>query len=299
MLFAAIDIGTNSVRMLIANRKKNKITTVKDFLEAPRLGEGLTKSKFLNFQAINRTIIVLKKFVEISKNYNINGIRAVSTAVLREAKNADEFIEKVKNATGLNVIVVSGSKEAELVFKGVHLTSNEKQQLTHVLIDIGGGSTEVIIQEPNEEIAYSSFNIGSVKITEMFLSHFPYKMDDILAASEHISHIFRYLIFETKPLLIGLGGTVTTFSAINQQLENYDSSQIDNSRITKKKIGEIINELSIASLKERNNIIGLPRDRADIILGGGLILNELVNRTKVKSILVSEKGILYGVISEM
>lgn len=299
MLFAAIDIGTNSIRMLIANRKKNKITPVKDFLETPRLGEGLIENKHLNFQAVNRSLIVLKKFTELAGKYNIQGMKAVSTAVLREARNADDFIEKVKNSIGLDIEVVSGSREAELVFKGVHISSHEKQSVPHMLVDIGGGSTEVIIRETDEPIAYSSYNIGAVKITERFLKSDPYKPEEIIAAQQHIAQIFRYIEFDVKPLLIGLGGTITTFSAINQQLEVYDSSQIDNSRITRKKVVEIVDELSAANLKERKRIIGLPADRADIILGGGLILNEIIQRTRVKSILVSEKGIMFGIISEM
>lgn len=282
-MFGAIDIGTNSVRLLIGQREAGRVKPVCRQLSTTRLGQGLQKTGLLQEEAVRRTVQTLACYARILEEYGVKKYRAVATSAVRDAANR-ELLLKAAREQGLEVEIISGEEEAWLSYTGA--VSVHRELKNPVVLDIGGGSTEMIFQLQGQ-IRSSSTDVGAVRCTEASWSE------------EDIRQALAEALTQLPPSpfsLVGVGGTITTLAAIDQELEPYDSQRVQGYVLTKKAVEAIEKRLSALSLEERRQVPGLQPERADIILAGIKILRVILDQLAVAELVVSESDILDGII---
>ena len=308
-LRASIDIGTNSCRLFIAEVKKieNEIIFKKEIhkdLEIVKLGEDVNKNKFLKEEAIERTLKCLKKYRELIDEYSIEekNIICFATSATRDSSNRDYFIKKVYDEAKIKINCISGDEEAYINFKGV-ISSFDKNFKENILVfDIGGGSTEFTLGNMNGIEKKISLNIGSVRITEKFFledGRYNYSEENRNKAKEWIKENLEKLEeFKNESfILVGVAGTTTTQVSVREKMEVYDSEKIHLSDLTTKEISDNL-DLFIKNIKNDKNVKGLDTKRRDVIIGGTIILKEILKYFKKDSLVVSENDNLMGAILE-
>ena len=307
-LRASIDIGTNSCRLLIAEVQRNNENIIfkkeiyKD-LEIVKLGEDVNMNKFLKEEAIERTLRCLKKYKEIIDKYSIEekSIICFATSATRDANNRDYFIKRVYDETKIKINCISGDEEAYINFKGV-VSSFDKNFKENILVfDIGGGSTEFTLGNINGIKKEISLNIGSVRITEKFFLDngiYNYCEENRIKAKEWVKENLKELKdFKNENFtLIGVAGTTTTQVSVREKMEVYDSEKIHLSSLTSKEINDNL-DLFIKNINKQE-IKGLDPKRKDVIIGGTIILKEILEYFEKDFIIVSENDNLMGAILE-
>jgi len=296
---SVIDLGTNTCRLFIAEVNNNEIIhKYIKMVEIIKLGEGVDKNKFLLESAINRAIETFKKYSDISKSYASTEIIARATSATRDASNRDEFIKNIKEETGIDLLCISGNEEGELTFKGAS-TVVEGDIL---LVDIGGGSTELVYGNQNQGITYlKSFDIGAVRLTEKFYldenanENFEINKDKALEWKNSIfDEIDRFK--DREFTLIGVAGTATTQVTVKEEMEVYNSEIVHKYLLKKEDLIENINKFKKFKVEERKQIKGLEEKRADVIVAGSEILLFLMNKLDKNEIIISENDILDGIM---
>ncbi len=318
---AVIDIGTNTIRLLIGCVKEEKVIKLATNRAVTRLGKDILSTGRLNQQNTIKSIECILDFKEICKKYGTKEIRAVGTSALREAKNSGEFLAQVKEIAGININIISGAKEAELTLKGVlgsgvrSQGSKEKRFKTFFIIDIGGGSTEWIIYkkakgegqrvtiQKNSELKMGSIPIGAVKLFETFIKHDPPAPDELGRMKSYIkkecskSLSLKNVSTDYSPLnFIATGGTAATLAAIDIGIDEYDGDRVHLHKITLPTLKSIYEKLIMLSAYERTKLKGLEAERADIIIPGTLILLTLMEELWAKTFIVSDYGLLEGAL---
>ncbi len=282
-----IDIGSNSVRLLVAEVNKSKVTPIYQALDTTRLGQGIGSGRILN-QAVNRTINALGDMQKICREKSAE-VTAVATSAVRDAKNREWFLQEVLSNTGLEVRVLSGEEEAYYGYIGVSAGfSNEISNA--LIIDIGGGSTEFTWVHRGKLIS-RSVKVGAVRMTESNC--------DNLFIAKALKCVFEEVMENRPSRIIGIGGTVTTLAAMDMQLTTYDSNRVHGYIIETEKIQDLFEELVRAGSEGRKRMKGLQPARADIIVAGVRILMEIVKGLKFDFIQVSEADLLYGLALEV
>ncbi|MCR8746044.1 Ppx/GppA family phosphatase [Romboutsia lituseburensis] len=296
MKIGTIDIGTNSMRLLIGEYKNGKIENRKKFVNTTRIGQGVDKEGYISQEAINRNIDALKEFAKLCNDENCEYVYSMGTSALRDSKNGDEFVQLAKNETGISIDIISGEEESNLGFKGVLEGLEGNNDI--LVIDIGGGSTEFIIGD-REGIKFAkSENVGALRMTEKFLKIDP--VDDLefndmyMFIENEIDKTLEYIKEKGIKNLVGIGGTITSLSAMNQDLEIYSMEKIHNSKICKKEIEKILQNLKKMTLSDKKTLKGLQPKRADIITAGVAILNIIMEKLELNEIIVSEYDNLEG-----
>lgn len=296
MKIGIVDIGTNSVRLLIPN--KEELISSKKYMEITRIGEGVNESKMLSELAMNRTIDGIKKLIEVCKNNNVDKIYAMATSAVRDAANKDVFLSRVHKETGVHIEVLSGEDEARMGYIGVITGLNDMMENSCLIIDIGGGSTELIEVDEGELVKMKSFDIGAVRLTEKFKLSDPPKQIEIDAMKDYIDVVIGKYLKNVRAVAIGIGGTITTISSIKNQLEKYEREKIHGSIIRKENIDGLFNRLINMTNDERRNVVGLDALRADIINAGILILQRILIMIESESVIVSDYDNLEGYYHE-
>ncbi|MGF1670323.1 MAG: Ppx/GppA family phosphatase [Balneolaceae bacterium] len=302
---AAIDIGTNTVLLLIADvSDQNNLKIVADIQRAPRLGEGVDKSKSLSDESCNRVINVLKEYQQIIMNHHADWKKTVVTATsaVRDAFNKNRFINKVKKETGLDIRVLTGNEEAEFSFKGaVHLIKNRDLNQKVCMIDIGGGSTEIVTGKTTGEFKDSvSLDMGSVRYTERFLQIRPVCYKQIEIAVSEIKKCLSEIHFSLEGYgIISIAGTATSLAGIKAGLTKYDAKAINGMILKRIEIKQFIDEFSISKPdKMEKKYAPFLNGRSDIILAGCLILYSFLELAKAEQFTVSTGGLRHGIILE-
>ncbi len=295
---AAIDFGSNSNRLLIAEYDNREINVIYQDLITTRLAKSIDEKKVLDLDSINKTIQAVKDFNDIMRKYKVGKYRTAGTSALRDANNSDDFIKLLKDKTGINLDIVSGNKEAELTYSGATF---ENDDLGNIIIDIGGGSTEFIKVEEGipKEV---SLDMGAVRYTERFIDDPALKIsksDQKIIIAEATNYLRKKLNFNYQDDFIGVGGTITTLAAIDKRLDNFEPKKIEGYILKRDRVKNIINYLSNMTISERKKVKGLQRERADIIISGSLILEAILGVFSVDHIKVSNKDLLYGLIIEI
>jgi exopolyphosphatase/guanosine-5'-triphosphate,3'-diphosphate pyrophosphatase len=293
---AVIDIGTNSIRLLVAEMQNGKIMSGEKHVRMVRLGEMVNQAGVIGEAAFGRCMNVLTEFVEIAAIENEGRIKALATSAVRDAKNRNEIVGRIESELPIDVEILSGDEEAEMGYFGV-LSSFEAQGV-FMMVDIGGGSTEFVIGN-RERIYYKkSIDMGAVRMTEQFIKSDPVDSEDSISLKMHIRDIIKSNLSDInifdKGTLIGIGGTITTLGAIKLNMEKYDREKIHLTSIGKGEIRDIVGELGRIPLESRKSIIGLDSERADIIYAGSVILQEVLNYFACDDIVISDCDNLEG-----
>lgn len=297
MLIAGIDIGTNSMRMLTADYSTNKENKsifknrVKK-TETTRIGKNINTTKIIDEETFKLNLQTFQSFVNEAKDGKAERIYAIGTSALRDAINGPEFVSQAEKNTGVTINIISGAFEAELAFYGVSEGIEETGRL--LIIDIGGGSSEFVVGSKLEGILFKkSLNIGAVRLTDRFGEDFLSMEDYIMSKLELIKDLIeRYNIKK----VVGIGGTITTLSSINQAMKIYDSEKIHNSLLSRNDIQYILDSLKALTLEERKKVVGLQPSRADIIVAGASILLSGMDLLGIHKVIVSEFDNLEGMI---
>lgn len=296
MKVAGIDIGTNSMRLLLADYHKenehSKFWNREKEVKITRMGKGVDENRMIEPSTFSRNIDSFTEFVQKAKTGQAERIFAIGTSALRDAKNGEDFVLQAEKSTGVKINIISGNLEAELGFYGVSQGVKESGRI--LIIDIGGGSTEFVVGSQIEGIVFKkSLDIGAVRLTDKF-------GEDMIRMSDYIDEEIRIIEdlierFAVK-LIVGIGGTISTVSAINMCMACYDSERVHNSSISKQEVGSILKLLQSLSLEERRKVVGLQPERADIIVAGVNILLGIMKEMRISKITVSEYDNLEGLI---
>lgn len=298
MKIGAIDIGTNSMRLLVCDFINDELLNRKKFVNTTRIGKGVDEHGFISQEAIRRNIDALKEFYTISKSEGCDHIYCIGTSALRDSKNGDDFVRIAKEEIGIDIEIISGKEESNLGFLGVLKGANENDDI--LVIDIGGGSTEFILGNMDGIKFSKSENVGALRMTEKFLTTDIVDNYEFDMMSEFIENEIRETLESLKEKhvnkLVGIGGTITSLSAINQELEVYSMEKIHNSIVTIDDIENILQNLKKMTLNDKKSLKGLQSKRADIITAGVKILHIIMKKLELREIIVSEYDNLEGLI---
>lgn len=300
MKLAAIDIGTNSMRLLIADFEDGVLKSRKKFVNSTRIGEGVDKNGIINEEAIERNINAINEFKKICNEEMCEDVFCMGTSALRDSKNSEDFIKRSKDLTGIDIDILSGIEEANLGLAGV--VEGLENDMEVLVVDIGGGSTEFIIGDLSGIKYNISLNIGALRMTEKFLEKDPVDEGEYssfsLFVEEEVEKVLNDISDMKVDRLVGIGGTITSLSAMNQKLEVYSMDKIHNSKLCIKDIDNILQNLKIMTLDDKKALAGLQKKRADIITAGVGILDIIMKKLEIDEITVSEFDNLEGLLCQ-
>ena len=298
MRLSVIDIGTNTVLMLIADvDARGGLEPVYHGHEIARLGMGVDEHRRILPEALDRALKTIRSFVNLSKQYQSDRIVACGTSALRDAANRDEVLDRMRSATGIDVEILSGNQEAELTYLGaIGEFAGERNDQKFAVLDIGGGSTEITAGTGRQIQSKQSHNIGCVRLTERFLRTSPPSSPDIDQAIGSIrQHVGSLNPLDSATRLIGVAGTLTTLGAMDLRLPTYDPLRVSGHRLTRETIESVLGQLRIKTSEQIKEIPQILPGRADILLAGILILLEVMRQLEAFEITVSDRGLRYGV----
>jgi exopolyphosphatase/guanosine-5'-triphosphate,3'-diphosphate pyrophosphatase len=298
---AALDCGTNSLRLLIADVTAATLTDVVRRMEIVRLGEGVDRTGRLSEAALARTFAVLDEYATTIGSLDVERVRMVATSASRDASNRDEFVAGVVARLGVAPEVITGDEEAALSFEGAtrELRGSPVVASPYLVVDIGGGSTEFVLGDDAGLRAARSVDIGCVRLTERHLRSDPPTPAQIAAAVADIEAAIdtaaSVVSVNQARTLVGLAGSVTTVVALALGLTEYDPVRIHHARISAAQVTEVTQALLAASRDERAALPVMHPGRVDVIGGGALILDTVLRRCGFDSVVASEHDILDGI----
>ncbi len=291
-----IDIGTNTTRVFIAETLNGKICSkyYKE-TEITRLGEGVDKNRRLKPEAIERTAAAIKRYAEKAAEYGVVSLKAFATSASRDAENSSDFLEKVKNETGITITIISGEEEGSAAFRGV---ATDSYSSDIAVIDIGGGSTEFIYGNNSEIKFIKSLDIGAVRVKEKFFADENYSKENFKQCEKWIFSILE-AVSELKSKdfeLVGVAGTVTTQVSVIKNMLKYNPAEIHKYTLSKSEIASNLTLFESKTLEERKKIVGLEPKRAEVIVSGTFLLQTIMKFFGKESVTVSEADILEGLM---
>jgi exopolyphosphatase/guanosine-5'-triphosphate,3'-diphosphate pyrophosphatase len=295
---ATIDIGTNTTLLLVAQASAGEVRVLDERAEITRLGRGIGADGGLGRPGIERTLAVLTDYVAIARTHGAS-IHAIGTEGLRRAPNARDFLEPAARILGAPVEVIDGDREAALTFLAAERSFPDQARGTVVVIDIGGGSTEIIVARVGHMEFRRSLPVGSVRLTERHVRTDPAGASEVAAIAGEIAQHLTNVPFPSGPItLIGTAGTVTTLAAMSLGLRSYDPARVHGLRLTLAALGKQIDRLRASTQPEREKMAGLDPKRADVILAGACVLQQIAVAARAPEILVSDRGIRWGLLFE-
>ena len=303
---AVIDIGTNSIKLLVGDVSDGLIRPVDERSEQTRLGAGLYDTQVLQPVTIERTASAVAKFVAFARDQDASAIRVIATSAARDAKNPDDLANAVRRASGLRVEIISGEQEAEWVYRGV--TSDERFHGKPLLIlDVGGGSTEFILGDDNRHTFRQSFPVGSVRLLEKLRPLDPPSLHDLAGCRDWLQKCLKHQVgpamestlaeaARQNVTLVGTGGTTTILARMEKKMPNFSREDIDSTCLSREQVLDTMVHLWSLPLAERRKIPGLPRNRADVIIMGVAIYEAVMNYFGFGALHVSTRGLRFGAL---
>ena len=296
---AAIDCGTNSTRLLVADADG---TTVERLMRITRLGQGVDRTGVLAPEAVDRTVEVLREYAGVMDGLGVERVRITATSAARDAANRDEFFDAAEKIVGERPELLSGDQEATLSFRGA-TADLDPADGPFLIVDIGGGSTEFAVGTSEPE-GVVSVDLGCVRLTEKFLHSDPPEPEELSQAvsvvRDELEEVARQIpATREAKRLVGLAGTITTMAAVELGLAHYDSERIHHFVLTHAAAEDVFRTLATESRAERIQNPGLEEARADVIVGGAAILVSVMRTFKFDQCLVSEADILDGLVASL
>jgi len=291
-----IDLGSNSVRLMIMQTYANgSFKLIDEIKEGVRLSEGMIKDGLLQPRAIKRTIETIGLFTKLCSTNGIDKIIAVASAAVREAVNQKEFLAQLSQETGIKFRVLSGEEEAYYVYQGV---VNSLEIKDGIIVDIGGGSTEIVKIKDRNLVESVSVPFGTVNLTEKFLGtnkNNGSQLEKMESFLQEILHEMPWLRKEKNPSLIGVGGTMRNLAKIDRRRKKYPLEIIHNYRLSTQDLHNIYQEIKVTNSEQRKKIAGLSKDRTDIIMAGFAMIEAISQFTKAKTLIISGNGLREGI----
>lgn len=300
MRFSAIEIGTNSTKFIIAQLTEvGAIEVITRTSTVNRLSSGMYMDNDLKLEAIEKEIEIIDSFIDESRKHGAKLLSIFSTSVLRDADNKEALLSKVKEIYGVEISIISGDREAYLAYIACKQLVEDKEKIFAV-IDIGGGSTEIVVGKGECLQQKASLDVGAVRLTEMFVKHDPISDSELEQISIHIEKKINEMdLLELNGIkLIGTGGTIKCLGTIFFQ-EDYGKERLINSKVINRQDIEILFEkLKPLNIERKKKIVGLNPKRADVITTGVNILLIIMRKFNIEKIKISTQGVLEGFITE-
>lgn len=297
--YATIDIGTNSVLLLVAELQGASFVPLAERAEITRLGRDVDRTHRLSPRGMEDTLAVLAEFAAQARAMGARDIAVSATSAARDAQNGADFLREAQLRAGVQVEVISGEREAQLTFRSVAQDFGRlSTDRPLVMIDIGGGSTELVYGSQGSISFRQSFDVGSVRLTERFLHGDPIPESERLDLVHHLSQV---LILPPPPRgsrAVAVAGTATTLYALLHAVDPYDSSKVHGGSIRLGELQELTKRLCALPLSERKRLPGLQPQRADVICAGALILEKALEGLGTEECLVSDRGLRWGLMLE-
>lgn len=293
---ASIDIGTNSVLLLIAELRGDEVIPLVERATITRLGQGVDRTRRLSAEAVDRTLACLAEYAAEIRAHGAGRVLAVGTSAMRDAEGGASFRERARELLGVEPRVVSGDEEAELTFlgalSGIPLTGDV------VVIDVGGGSTEIIAggveSGPRDKI---SLDIGSVRLTERHVRSDPPTRDEIEAVRADVRAALATVPFRPSGVAVGVAGTFTTIAAYVLGLVPYDGARVHGAELSLEQVSMAAAELAALTVEQRTRIAAIDPKRADVIVAGAVLVEELLVLQGHRALRVSDRGVRWGLVA--
>ena len=301
MYRASIDIGTNSVLLLIAEQTEKGLQVLEEAQRLPRLGSMVDSNRLLAKESMNKVLEALSEYVAIIQKYGDEVLArtvVTATSAVRDAANKQEFLTLVKETVGFQVLILSGEEEAKYTYLGA-ISQTKVESDSIMIVDIGGGSTELAIGNSTNLLRGISINMGSVRFNERFLLHNPPYQREIGECRRSIEALLRatQLRFPSNTQVVAVSGTATSLAAIDQQLFPYRSSGINNYHLNNDKLATFIRLFSIHTFEYLLDLHPeVMKGRVDVFLAGLLILEGVLRYARAEEFIVSNGGIRHGIL---
>lgn len=295
MRIAGIDIGTNTILMVAAElNHSNEFKILVDKNSIARLGENLNTTGKIQDSAIQRAVTILKEYNNICLDLGVEKVYAVCTSAMRDSMNSNEVLAIFRDTIQAQFNIIGGKEEARLSFLGT-VEDNKPS----IVIDIGGGSTEIIYGQGREILFSHSLQIGAVRLTEKYFQGHPPNSEQVNSLREHVRQALKIIPdLSNFSQLYAVAGTPTTLARIAQGLRDYDEQRINGYHLSQDMIGLIINTFLSNEIDYLINNLGIHKYRADVITAGTIILDEILNHFQINNCQVSTKGLRYGVVKD-
>ncbi len=298
--FAAVDIGSNSVRLKIARLIRGRLRAIHEDREVTRLGEGVFRSGFLTPESMAETVKVLRRFHRATQQVVTDPVRVVATSALRDARNAQAFLEWVRSATGWKLEIISGLEEARLIHLG--LVSNLRiNNAPTLMIDLGGGSCELTISSRSHIRDMVSVPLGAVRLTDEFLSHDPPRKGEIKRmqgfVAREVNRIASRVVAARVQNVIATSGTAAALAGAASHLRKNGRRQV--TTVSRAEMARIAKQLARLPVDKRRQIEGIGPRRAEIIVAGAIVYHELLERCHLKGFRYSALGLRDGLLAQM
>jgi len=303
---AVIDIGTNSIKVLVGEVSGGLVVPIQETSEQTRLGAGFYETRQLQPAPIARTAEVVARFVALARDADATAIRIIATSAVRDALNSEDLLEAVRRSSGLRAEVISGDQEAEWVFRGV--TSDPQLHGRQLLIlDVGGGSTEFVLGDNGRHRFRQSFPLGSVRLLETLQPGDPPSLADLAACRDWLRAFFKREIgpaMEEKlsratsegVTLVGTGGTTTILARMKLGMADFQRDRLEGACLSQRQLLEYMVELWSLPLAQRKKIPGLPPNRADVIIMGVAIYEAVMEHFGLAEVYISTRGLRFGAL---
>jgi exopolyphosphatase/guanosine-5'-triphosphate,3'-diphosphate pyrophosphatase len=310
---AVIDVGTNSIKLLVADVEGHDVRPVCEDSKQTRLGRGFYETHRLQAEPIAKTAKAVKTFAEKARELKAVSLRIIATSAARDAVNPGDLISAIETAAGLKVEIISGEKEAEWAFHGV-TTDPALATQPLLLLDVGGGSTEFILGQGEHKHFQESFPLGTVRLLEKVPHSDPPKPEELVACRDWLK---KFLKTEVQPKLaakmnlgdkiysatdglqlVGTGGTASILARMELKADDFSRDHIEATRLSLKQVRWHVDHLWSLPLAERQEIVGLPKKRADVILTGAVIYEAVMEQLGFRELRVSTRGLRFAALME-
>ena len=294
---AAIDIGSNSILLTIVGDDDQ---VLEDRVAVVGLGRGLGDRGLFRPDRMEAAEAVLRDYVSVAAGHGVHpwSIRAVATSAARRAMNAKTFFTRLQRDLGLKARIITGDEEARLTWAGA-LRDLDTPAGALLVVDLGGGSTELVCGDQADSAIRVSLEVGSVRLTEAFFTDEVVTSRQLSQARQHVDGLMKPIALPTAPrMVIGVAGTVTTLHAMAAGLQTYDADVVHGGRLTRTDLAHAIDRLLPTTAEQRRTMAAVAPDRADYLLAGALILDRVLALARRPALIVSDRGLRYGVLAQ-
>ncbi|WP_437716612.1 Ppx/GppA phosphatase family protein [Sorangium sp. So ce448] len=308
MSVAAIDIGTNSVLLLIAERRGGELVALVERATITRLGQGVDAARALAPEAVERTLACLARYGEELRSRGVERVDAVGTSAMRDAAGGEAFIARARELIGVAPRVISGPEEAELTYAGALTGLDLPAHGPRIVVDVGGGSTEIIVGSAGGAVEQAvSLDVGSVRLTERHVRTDPPAASDLEAVRADVRAALATLPAVPQlaaPTLVGVAGTVTTLAALVRDVAPYDGARVHGARVSGAEIVDITSRLASLPLSARRQLRALDPARADVIVAGSVLIEEILAWASRLAgapvdLVASDRGVRWGLAERL
>jgi exopolyphosphatase/guanosine-5'-triphosphate,3'-diphosphate pyrophosphatase len=299
--FAAVDIGSNSVRLKIARLQRHRLRPIHEDREVTRLGEGVFRSGFLTPESMAETVKVLRRFHRATQQVVTDMVRVVATSALRDARNSQAFLEWVRSATGWRIEIVSGVEEARLIHLGL-VSSPRVDRSTALMVDLGGGSCELTVSQRGHIRDTVSLPLGAVRLTDEFLRHDPPRKGELKRmrgfVAREVGRIAPRIVAARVKNVVATSGTAAALATVAAKLRRNSGSR-QRLVVSRAEMNRIAKRLARLPVAERRKIDGIGPRRAEIVVAGAMVYHELLDRCHLKAFRYSPLGLRDGILAQM